>query len=124
MTVSLEGQVAVVTGGGRGLGRAYAIDLARHGAKVVVNDNGSALDGTGEDHSPADEVVREIKAAGGEAVANHESVSGYEAGYSIVKQAIDTWGRLDVLVCNAGMLRDGALHNMGEDDWDAILNTH
>lgn len=124
MTVSLEGQVAIVTGGGRGLGRAYAIDLAAHGAKVVVNDNGAELDGTGSDQGPADEVVAAIKAAGGEAVANYEDVSTYEGGYNLVKQAIDTWGRLDALVCNAGMLRDGALHNMSEEAWDAVLSTH
>ena len=124
MAVSLTGQVAIVTGAGRGLGRAYAIDLARHGAKVVVNDNGAALDGRGDDHGPADEVVAAIKDAGGEAVANYDSIDSYEAGYNLVKQAVDTWGRLDALVCNAGMLRDGALHNMGEDDWDAILTTH
>lgn len=124
MTVSLEGQVAIVTGGGRGLGRAYAIDIARHGAKVVVNDTGCELDGSGSDKGPADEVVAEIKAAGGEAVASYDDVSSYEGGYNIVKQAVDTWGRVDALVCNAGMLRDGALHNMGEDAWDAVLATH
>jgi NAD(P)-dependent dehydrogenase (short-subunit alcohol dehydrogenase family) len=124
MAVSLDGQVAVVTGAGRGLGRAYAIDLAKHGAKVVVNDNGVDVNGRGGDHGPADEVVQAIASAGGEAVANYEDVGGYDAGYNIIKQAIDTWGRLDALVCNAGMLRDGALHNMGEEDWDAILGTH
>jgi NAD(P)-dependent dehydrogenase (short-subunit alcohol dehydrogenase family) len=122
--VSLEGQVAVVSGAGRGLGRAYAIDLARHGAKVVINDNGADVNGRGTDEGPANEVVETIKAAGGDAVANYESVAGYEAGYNIIKQAMDTWGRLDVLVCNAGVLRDTALHNMSEDDWDTVLDTH
>ncbi|MCC7364121.1 MAG: SDR family NAD(P)-dependent oxidoreductase [Dehalococcoidia bacterium] len=124
MEISLAGQVAIVTGGGRGLGRTYALDLARHGAKVVVNDNGADLNGRGEDHGPADSVVAEIKAAGGEAVASYDSVASYEGGYNIVKTAIDTWGRLDAVVCNAGMLRDAALHNMGEDDWDTVLGIH
>ena len=124
MTVSLAGQVAIVTGAGRGLGRAYAIDLAAHGAKVLANDNGCDVNGRGEDQRPADETVAAIKAAGGEAIANYESVASYEGGYNIVKQAIDSWGRVDAIVCNAGMLRDSALHNLAEEDWDAILSTH
>ena len=124
MSVSLEGQVAIVTGAGRGLGRAYAIDLAKHGAKVVVNDNGCDVNGRSTDTGPADEVVATIKSDGGEAVANYDDVSSYEGGYNIVKQAVDTFGRLDIAVCNAGILRDAALHNMGEDDWDAVIATH
>lgn len=124
MSVSLEGNVAVVSGGGRGLGRAYAIDLAAHGAKVIVADNGCGLDGRGIDHAPADEVVAAIKGAGGEAAANYSDVGTDEGAYSMVKQAVDTWGRLDVVVCNAGMLRDSALHNLADADWDAVLQTH
>lgn len=124
MAVSLAGQVAIVSGGGRGLGRAYAMDLARHGAKVVVNDNGCDLNGRGSDPGPADAVAAEIKKAGGEAIAAYDDVASYDGSFNIVKRAMDTWGRLDVLVCNAGMLRDAALHNLNEDDWDAILRTH
>jgi NAD(P)-dependent dehydrogenase (short-subunit alcohol dehydrogenase family) len=116
--------VAIVSGGGRGQGRAYAIDLAKHGAKVVVNDNGADLNGRGTEQGPADEVVSIIKAAGGEAIASYEDVSSYEASYNIVKAAIDTWGRVDSLVCNAGMLRDAALHNLAEQDWEDVLHTH
>jgi NAD(P)-dependent dehydrogenase (short-subunit alcohol dehydrogenase family) len=125
MAVSLEGQVALVTGAGRGLGRAYAIDLAKHGAKVVVNDYGGSVsgDGTG-DESPAQQVVNEIKAAGGDAIANPGDVGSYEDTYQMVKQAMDTWGRLDAVVCNAGILRDLTIHNMSENDWDLVLRTH
>jgi NAD(P)-dependent dehydrogenase (short-subunit alcohol dehydrogenase family) len=124
MAVSLADNVAVVSGGGRGLGRAYAIDLAKHGAKVVVVDNGCDLNGRGEDQEPADEVVAAIKKAGGEAIASYADVGSDEAAYGIVKLAMDTWGRLDIVVCNAGMLRDSALHNLKDEDWDAVLRTH
>ncbi|MFN0147920.1 MAG: SDR family NAD(P)-dependent oxidoreductase [Dehalococcoidia bacterium] len=124
MTVSLAGNVAIVSGGGRGLGRAYALDLAAHGAKVVVNDNGCDLSGNGTDHGPADSVAAEIKAAGGEAVASYDDVGTDEGAYAMVKLAVDTWGRVDALVCNAGMLRDAALHNLNADAWDAVLQTH
>lgn len=124
MAISLAGQVALVTGGGRGLGRSYALDLARHGAKVVVVDFGGDLNGRGSDPSVAEAVVAEIKAAGGEAIASVQDVSTYEGGYNAVKSAMDAWGRLDAAVCNAGILRDAAIHNMGEDDWDAVLDTH
>ncbi len=124
MAVSLEGQVALVTGAGRGLGRAYAMDLARHGAKVIVNDLGGAVNAEGEDEGPANQVAEEIRAAGGEAVANTGDVTSYEATYEMVKQAIDTWGRLDAIVCNAGVLRDVALHNMSEADWDIVIRVH
>jgi NAD(P)-dependent dehydrogenase (short-subunit alcohol dehydrogenase family) len=123
MTVSLEGNVALVTGAGRGLGRAFALDLARHGAKVIVNDIGGDVSGRGEGRV-ADEVVAEIRAAGGEAAANYDSVSTYEGGYNMVKQAMDLWGRLDVVCSNAGFLRDQAIHNMKEEDWRDIIDTH
>jgi len=123
MAVSLQGNVALVTGAGRGLGREFSLDLARHGAKVIVNDIGGDVSGRGEGRV-ADEVVREIKTAGGEAIANYDSVSTYEGGYNMVKQAMDTWGRLDVVCSNAGFLRDQAIHNMKEEDWRDIIDTH
>jgi NAD(P)-dependent dehydrogenase (short-subunit alcohol dehydrogenase family) len=124
MPISLNGQVALVTGGGRGIGRSVALDLSKHGARVVVNDSGGGLDGRGADESVADTVAREIKSAGGEAIANHGNVADYEAAFGMVKQAIDTWGRLDIVVSNAGFLRDLALHNMKPEDWQAIIDTH
>jgi NAD(P)-dependent dehydrogenase (short-subunit alcohol dehydrogenase family) len=124
MTVSYEGQVAIVTGAGRGLGRSYAMEIAKLGGKVVVNDLGGSVTGEASDARPAEEVVAEIKAAGGEAVPNFDSVSSYEGGYNMVKQAMDTWGRLDTIVCNAGILRDRAIHNMSEDEWDQVLAVH
>lgn len=124
MAVRLDGQVALVTGAGRGLGRAYAIDLAKHGAKVVVNDFGGSVSGEGADDTPAQLVVNEIKAAGGDAVANAGDVGSYEDCYAMVKQAMDQWGRLDAVVANAGILRDLALHNMSEQDWDLVLRVH
>jgi NAD(P)-dependent dehydrogenase (short-subunit alcohol dehydrogenase family) len=124
MSISFEGQVALVTGAGGGLGRAYALDLAKRGAKVVVNDLGGDPFGEGDDAAPARKVVEEIEAAGGEAIANFDSVSDYDGGFNMVKAAMDTWGRLDVVICNAGILRDMAFHNMGEADWDAIFNVH
>ncbi len=125
MAVRLDGQVALVTGAGRGLGRAYALDLAKHGAKVVINDFGGSVSGEGNtDETPAQQVVNEIKAMGGEAVANPGDVGSYEDCYNMVKQAMDTWGRLDAVVCNAGILRDLALHNMSEHDWDLVVRVH
>lgn len=124
MPVSLLERVALVTGAGRGVGRSIAMDLARHGAKVIVNDLGGTLDGEGEDISVAESVAREIEAAGGTAVANTGDVTNYEDTYQMVKQAIDTWGRLDVLVSNAGILRDRALHNLPERDWEKVLAVH
>ena len=106
MAISFEGQVALVTGAGAGLGRAYALDLARRGAKVVVNDLGGDPHGQGADAAPARKVCDEIKAAGGEATPNFDSVSSYDGGFNMVKTAIDTYGRLDVVICNAGILRD------------------
>ncbi len=124
MAISFEGQVAVVTGAGGGLGRAYALDLAKRGAKVVVNDLGGDPHGQGENRSAAQKVVDEIKAAGGEAVPNYDSVAEYDGGFNIVKTAIDNYGRLDVVICNAGILRDVAFHNMSEDDWDKVFAVH
>ena len=125
MAVRLDGQVALVTGAGRGLGRAYALDLAKHGAKVIVNDFGGSVSGEGsKDDTPAQQVVNEIKAMGGEAAANPGDVGSYEDCYNMVKQAMDTFGRLDVVVANAGILRDLALHNMAENDWDLVIRVH
>ncbi len=124
MAISFEEQVALVTGAGGGLGRAYALDLAKRGAKVVVNDLGGDPHGQGENRSAAQKVVDEIKAAGGEAVPNYDSVAIYDGGFNMVKTAVDTWGRLDVVICNAGILRDTAFHNMSEDDWDKVFAVH
>jgi NAD(P)-dependent dehydrogenase (short-subunit alcohol dehydrogenase family) len=121
---NLTGKVAVVTGAGRGIGRAHALALAAAGAKVVVNDLGAGLAGEGSDLSPAQEVVREIEAAGGEAVANGESVADFDGAERMVQQALDAFGRLDVLVNNAGILRDRMLVNMTEDEWDAVIAVH
>ena len=124
MPVSLLERVALVTGAGRGVGRSIAMDLARHGAKVIVNDLGGALDGEGDDISVAESVVREIEAAGGAAAANTGDVTSSDDAYGMVKQAIDTWGRLDIVVSNAGILRDRALHNLPEEDWAKVLAVH
>ena len=119
----LTGKVAIVTGAGRGIGREIALDLARNGAKVVVNDLGVNTDGTGESRI-ADEVVAEIKAAGGEAAANYDSVATVAGGQGIFQTAIDRFGGLDILVNNAGILRDKTLYNMEEGDWDAVIGVH
>ena len=124
MAISFEGQVALVTGAGAGLGRAYALDLGRRGAKVVVNDLGGDPHGQGADAAPARKVCEEIKAAGGEATPNFDSVLSYDGGFNMVKTAIDTYGRLDAVICNAGILRDIAFHNMSEADWDAVFAVH
>jgi NAD(P)-dependent dehydrogenase (short-subunit alcohol dehydrogenase family) len=121
---ALEGRRAVITGAGRGIGREHALALARAGAKVVVNDLGGDPNGVGESRAAAQKVVDEIKAAGGEAVPNYNSVADYDGGFEMVKTAIDTWGRLDVVICNAGILRDLAFHNMSEDDWDKVFAVH
>jgi NAD(P)-dependent dehydrogenase (short-subunit alcohol dehydrogenase family) len=124
LPVSLLERVALVTGAGRGVGRSIAMDLARHGAKVIVNDLGGTLDGEGDDLSVAQQVAQEIEEAGGTAIANTGDVTSYEDAYSMIKQAIDTWGRLDILVSNAGILRDRALHNLPEGDWLKVLDVH
>jgi NAD(P)-dependent dehydrogenase (short-subunit alcohol dehydrogenase family) len=119
-----EDRVVIVTGAGRGIGREYALMLAGHGARVVVNDLGGAADGTGASASPADEVVAEIRSQGGEAVTNSDDVSDWNAAERMVRQAIDTYGRLDVVVNNAGILRDRMLVNMTEAEWDAVIQVH
>ena len=124
MSTFCDGRVCIVTGAGRGIGREYALMLADHGAKVVVNDLGGARDGTGTDQGPAQQVVDEIKANGGEAVVNGDDVSSWDGAQSMVQQAIDTYGRLDVLVNNAGILRDRMLANMSEAEWDAVIQVH
>ncbi|MDX1383506.1 MAG: SDR family oxidoreductase [Thermoanaerobaculia bacterium] len=124
MSKLCEDRVCIVTGGGRGIGRDYALMLAEHGAKVVVNDLGGARDGVGADLGPAETVVNEIEAAGGQAVANGADVSDYEQAKAMIQQAIDTWGRLDVLINNAGILRDRMLVNMEEHEWDAVIKVH
>ncbi|MFT5442987.1 MAG: NAD(P)-dependent dehydrogenase (short-subunit alcohol dehydrogenase family) [Myxococcota bacterium] len=119
-----EDRVAIVTGAGRGIGREYALMLAEHGAKVVVNDLGGARDGEGADMGPADEVVEEIRKLGGEAIANGANVADFGAAKGMIQQAVDTFGRLDVLVNNAGILRDRMLVNMKESEWDAVIDVH
>jgi NAD(P)-dependent dehydrogenase (short-subunit alcohol dehydrogenase family) len=120
----LKDKIVVVTGAARGIGREIALLMAHHGAKVVVNDYGGSEAGVGGAHGPADDVVQEIKAAGGQAVANYDSVASMAGGQRIVKTAVDTFGRVDVVVNNAGILRDRMIFNMTEEEWDAVINTH
>lgn len=124
MTKLLDGRVTIVTGAGRGIGASIAKLLAKQGAQVVVNDLGSSVDGTGEDKSTASAVVEEIKADGGEAVPNISDVSDFDAAKELIRQAIDTYGRLDVLVNVAGILRDRMIFNMSAEDWDAVIRVH
>src|SRR6266581_799947 len=120
----LDGKVAIVTGAGRGIGREEALMMAKHGAKVVVNDLGGHFDGTGQSRSPAEDVVKEIRSAGGQAVANFESVADFKAAKRIVQCALDTFGKLNIVVNNAGILRDRMIFNMAEEDWDAVIAVH
>ncbi len=120
----LQDKVVAITGAGRGIGRGVAIMMAQEGAKVVVNDPGVGPDGVGTNDGPADEVVAEIKAAGGTAIANHDTVATADGGEGIVKTALDTYGRIDILVNNAGILRDRMIFNMSEEEWDAVIAVH
>ena len=124
MTLLCEGRVAIVTGAARGVGRQHALLLAKHGAKVVVNDLGGAVDGSGADTSPAQQVVDEIKVAGGEAVVNGDDVGSFDGAKNMIDQAINTFGKLDILVNNAGILRDRMLVNMTEEEWDSVIHVH
>ncbi|HET8559572.1 MAG TPA: SDR family oxidoreductase [Marmoricola sp.] len=124
MTGILEGRVAIVTGAGRGIGRAHALELARQGAAVVVNDLGASLAGEGASAGPAGEVVEQITGAGGRAVANGADVADFEQAAAMVQQAIDTFGGLDILVNNAGFVRDRMLVNTSEEEWDAVVRVH
>ena len=119
-----EGRVAIVTGAGRGIGREHALSLASQGAKVVVNDLGGNIDGTGGDQSPAQQVVEEIKGMGGEAVANGDNVASWEGAQRLINTAIETFGDLHAVVNNAGILRDRVLINMTEEEWDAVIAVH
>ncbi len=118
----MEGKVVVVTGAGRGIGAAIAVMAAAHGAKVVVNDIGVAIDGAGGDQTPAQDIVNQIKQAGGEAAANYDSVAEFASAGKIIQCAMDTFGRIDGVVNNAGILRDVIFHKMAESDWDAVVN--
>ena len=119
-----EGRVAVVTGAARGLGRQHALQLANAGAKIVVNDLGGTVNGVGSDPSPAQAVAEEIAAMGGEAIVNGDDVSNFDGAKNMIDQAINTFGKLDVLVNNAGILRDRMLVNMTEEEWDAVISVH
>ena len=121
---ALDGRVAIITGAGRGIGREHALLFASEGAKVVVNDLGGAVDGSGDDRSPAQQVVDEIKAMGGEAVANGDNITDWEGGQRLVNTAVEAFGDLHVLVNNAGILRDRVLVNMTEEEWDSVINVH
>jgi len=122
--IDFTGRVAIVTGAGAGLGRCHALEFAKRGAKVVVNDLGGTRDGVGSSDAAANKVVEEIKALGGEAVPNHDNVATVEGGRGIVQTAIDAFGKVDILVNNAGILRDGAFHKMEEENWDAVVGVH
>ncbi|MGH9047684.1 MAG: SDR family oxidoreductase, partial [Acidimicrobiales bacterium] len=121
---ALDGRVAIITGAGRGIGREHALLFASEGAKIVVNDLGGAIDGSGDDRSPAEQVVDEIKAMGGEAISNSDNVADWEGGKRLVDSAVEAFGDLHVLVNNAGILRDRVLINMTEDEWDSVIHVH
>ena len=120
----LDGRVALVTGAGRGIGREEALLLANHGAAVVVNDLGGGFDGSGKDVGPAQGVVNEIKKAGGKAVANGDNVSDFKGAKRMIDCAVDNFGSIDIVVNNAGILRDRMIFNMSEEDWDAVIAVH
>ncbi|MCO5082078.1 MAG: SDR family oxidoreductase [Rhizobiaceae bacterium] len=124
MAGMLENKVALVTGAGRGIGREIALMMAAHGARIVVNDPGVSLDGKDETDGPANEVVRDIKASGGEAVADYGSVSDPVSAREMVARAVDIFGRIDVVVNNAGILRDVIFHKMTDEDWDSVVKVH
>ena len=124
MTIRYDNRVAIVTGAGAGLGEQHAKLLASRGAKVVVNDPGGAVDGRGTAAAVADKVVAEIKAAGGEAVANYDSVATWDGAQNIIKTAMDSWGRVDILVNNAGILRDKSFNNMDMEDFEFVMQVH
>lgn len=124
MTYSFEGKVAIITGAGGGLGRCHALELAKRGCKVVVNDLGGAMDGTGGSSEAAKAVVAEIKAAGGEAIANGGSVADAKGAKSMVDDAMNAWGRVDILINNAGILRDKSFHKMDMTDFNLVMNVH
>jgi NAD(P)-dependent dehydrogenase (short-subunit alcohol dehydrogenase family) len=121
---ALDGRVAIITGSGRGIGREHALLFAQEGAKVVINDLGGAIDGSGDDRTPAQQVVDEIKAMGGEAVANADNVAEWEGGQRLIQTAVETFGDLHILVNNAGILRDRVLVNMSEEEWDSVIHVH
>src|ERR1700704_2051004 len=121
---ALDGRVAIITGSGRGIGREHALLFAQEGAKIVVNDLGGAIDGSGDDRTPAQQVVDEIVAMGGEAVANADNVADWEGGQRLVNTAVETFGDLHVLVNNAGILRDRVVVNMTEEEWDSVMEVH
>ena len=122
--ISFDGRVAVVTGGGGGLGRSYSLELARRGARVIVNDLGGSVDGSGSGNRAADAVVEEIESAGGEAIPNYDSVSSPEGGEAIIGAALDAFGKVDVVINNAGILRDRSFSNMTLEDLHGVLDTH
>ncbi|HEY7947163.1 MAG TPA: SDR family oxidoreductase [Acidimicrobiales bacterium] len=121
---ALDGRVAIITGAGRGIGREHALLFASEGAKVVVNDLGGAIDGSGDDRSPAEQVVDEIRAMGGEAMANDDNVADWEGGRRLVASTVEAFGDLHVLVNNAGILRDKMLVNMSPEEWDSVIHVH
>jgi NAD(P)-dependent dehydrogenase (short-subunit alcohol dehydrogenase family) len=121
---ALDGRVAIITGAGRGIGREHALLFAAEGAKVVVNDLGSAADGTGDDRSPAEQVVDEIRTMGGDAIANADNVADWAGGERLVNAALEAFGDLHILVNNAGILRDRVIINMSEAEWDAVIAVH
>jgi NAD(P)-dependent dehydrogenase (short-subunit alcohol dehydrogenase family) len=124
MTIQYDGRVAVVTGGGNGLGRDYCLNLAKRGAKVVVNDLGGTGAGLGASHAAADQVVEEIKAAGGQAVANHDSVATREGGTALIETAMKAFGRVDIVINNAGFLRNNRFEDLTDEQIDAVINVH